>query len=349
MIMLYISIEFISLLSYLLTGLTYRVEKSLEASVKYSIYGGVSSGIMLFGLSFLYGLTGSLDFNSVSQEILSGPISNKIMLISGITFFLSGMGYKLAMAPFHTWCPDVYEGAATPITYFYIVPRIAGFGIILIIIKTAFAQHNASRYVYETIAIISAFTMTLGNFSALNQTGIKRLLAYSSIAHGGYALALFSIMGANIDEAIVYYMFAYLLMTGGTFIIFQILSSNGEGDLNLFHALAFRGKNGAFLALAMAGFAFSLIGIPPFAGFMGKYLVFSHLMEDQKYWLAILMGINTIISIYYYMKFLHQSYFMRDESAGSISVPVPVILILVIISVMNIFVGVFPGIIMHLI
>jgi len=349
MIMLYLSVEFISLLTYLLTGLTYRKEKSLEAAVKYSIYGGFSSGIMLFGLSFLYGLTGSIDFTTLSSEIVHGPASSRIMLLAGTAFFLSGMGYKLAMVPFHAWCPDVYEGAATPFTYFFIVPRIAGFGILIVLFKTAFLQHISSGYVYESIAVISAVTMTLGNFSALNQTGIKRLLSYSSIAHGGYALALFSIMGSGVDQAIMYYMFAYMLMTGGTFIIFQMLSENGEGDLTLFQGLAFRGRNGAFLAASMAGFAFSLIGIPPFTGFMGKYLIFSHLIEDGRYWLAIIMGINTVLSIYYYMKFLHLSYFTKNENTRRISIPIPITLILVLISALNIIAGIFPGLVLDLI
>ncbi|MDH5654527.1 MAG: NADH-quinone oxidoreductase subunit N, partial [Spirochaetia bacterium] len=328
MITLYLSIEFISLLSYLLTGITFQRGKSLEAAVKYAIYGGVSSGIMLFGMSFLYGITGSIYFDSLLNEIQFGSFAHRIMLITGTAFFIAGLGYKLAAVPFHTWCPDVYEGASVPVTYFFIAPRIAGFAVILQVFNAVFQQNLSGEFIFQAIAVLSALTMTLGNFSALNQTGIKRLLAYSSIAHGGYALALFSVTKTRIDPSLVYYMAAYFLMTGGTFIIFQILSEDGEGDLSLFNGLAFRGKGGVFLSAVMAGFAFSLIGIPPFSGFMGKYLIFAHLIEDGNYWLAVTMGFNTILSIYYYMKFLHHSYFFKSQESKPVSIPIPVYLIL---------------------
>lgn len=325
LLMVYLSIEFVSLLSYVLTAVKLRNGKAYEGAIKYLLFGGVSSGILLFGLSYIYGLGGSLQLQAIGQTInsMSDPASLALLLI-GFVLVLAGLAYKIAVVPFHSWCPDVYEGAATPVTTFFSVgPKLAGFALVIRFFAEMVLQKQLVGFdphlLYLILGIASALTMTLGNFAALRQNNIKRLLAYSSIAHAGYTLAGFSAYSSIANQAVLFYLFAYLIMNVGAFLVLMVVGTQREAQggmgIQSFYGLAYRGTSGALWASAMTIFLFSLTGIPPFVGFIGKYYIFTSLIQGQVYWLAVIGVLNTVVSLYYYARIMKAMFFRAPEHA----------------------------------
>jgi NADH-quinone oxidoreductase subunit N len=322
MIMIYLGIEFVSLLSYLLTAVKIKNAKAYEGSIKYLLFGGVSSGVLLFGLSYIYGITGSLELAVIAKSLRHLQGVEMYLVWSGFAFVLGGLSYKIAVVPFHSWCPDVYEGAATPVTTFFsVAPKVAGFAVILRFFNDLFALNQVLSHenLFLVMGIISAFTMTIGNMAALRQKNIKRLLAYSSIAHAGYVMAGFSAFSQTANQAVLFYLMAYLIMNSGAFLVAIAVGTrkemaNQEGmDFGAFAGLAYRGKSGAFWAIMMTIFLFSLTGIPPFVGFIGKYFIFAALLKKELYWLAIIGVLNTVISLYYYAQILKAMFFEKMD------------------------------------
>ena len=247
LLMMYMAIELVSMVSYILAGYRKGDRKAAEGSLKYVIYGSVASGIMLFGMSYLYGLTGTTSLLELGPRILAVQASGlplaatRIALVVGVVFVSAGIGYKVAAVPFHMWCPDVYEGAPTPFTAFLSVgPKAAGFALALRFFLSAFAgPASPSTGMADALAgipwpavigVISAVTMTLGNLTALGQTNLKRLLAYSSIAHAGYVLLGLVVATPAGQQAMMFYLFAYLLMNVGAFGVVIALSEKGFGE-----------------------------------------------------------------------------------------------------------------------
>lgn len=302
-LIIYLSLEFVSLTSYLLVGYVRGSERSSEAALKYILFGAVASGIFLYGASLFYGITGSLSINSIYQ----GPLIS----ISGI-LMLAGFLYKIAAVPMHAWCPDAYEGAPIPITAFLsVAPKAAGFAVLMRVASVLGMDFGWPLM----IAAISAVTMTFGNLAAIPQTNLKRLLAYSSIAHAGYLLMGVACNTQRGNEAVYFYFVAYLIMNLGAFLVVQIVAE----ELPDYAGLGRRGPYGAILGITMTIFLLSLTGIPPFVGFIGKFYLFSAVIDAKLYWLAIVGIVNSVISLYYYMRIVKAIFF--DSVTGETAVP----------------------------
>lgn len=302
LLIIYLSLEFISLISYILVGYTRGSPRSSEAALKYVLYGAVASGVFLYGSSLYYGSTGSLDI-SLTRNVPLAPLA-------GI-FILAGFLYKTAAVPMHAWCPDAYEGAPTPVAAFLsVAPKAAGFAVLMRVGGSLGLEFNWQA----VIAVISAVTMTFGNLAAIPQENVKRLLAYSSIAHAGYLLMGVACFSDKGNEAVYFYFVAYLIMNLGAFLIVQIIGNRLGGEaLSLYKGLGRSGACGAALGIAMTIFLLSLTGVPPFIGFIGKFYIFSAVIDARLYWLAMIGIINSVISLYYYMRIVKAMFF--DEAA----------------------------------
>lgn len=297
-LMIYLAIEFVGLTSYLLVGFARDSARSSEAALKYVLFGAVASGSLLFGASILYGLTGSLD---ILKMVPSASIPVFVYAVAGI-LLLGGFLFKVAAVPMHAWCPDAYEGAPTPITAFLsIAPKAAGFAVLMRV--TGLIGGEMSWPVI--LAVVSAITMTLGNLAAIPQVNAKRMLAYSSIAHAGYLLMGLACVSSKGNEAVYFYFVAYMLMNLGAFLVVQIVANRlGSDDISAFSGVGRCGPYGAFLGIAMTLFLLSLTGVPPFVGFVGKFYIFSAVVEAKLWWLAIIGIANSVISLYYYMRII---------------------------------------------
>src|SRR5512143_475791 len=309
LLMAYLSLEFVSLTSYVLSGYLRHDRRSGEAALKYLIYGGVASGTMIYGMSWIFGLAGSMDFAQINAALTHGD-PNKLALFIAVVLTLAGFGYKISAVPFHMWAPDVYTGAPIPITAFLSVgSKSAGFALLMRVFYPALSHPGADgtwQFIPgvdwpQLVLVLSMVTMTLGNLSALSQRNLKRLLAYSSIAHAGYMLMGFVVLSNEGLRAMMFYMVVYYLMNIGAFLVVMIVANaTGREDIDGFRGLAWRG--GAAPAVAMAIFLFSLTGLPPLAGFVGKFYLFAAVVRQQFYFLALVGVINSVISLYYYAR-----------------------------------------------
>jgi NADH-quinone oxidoreductase subunit N len=309
LLMAYLALEFVSLTSYVLTGYLRHNRRSGEAALKYLIYGGVASGTMIYGMSWIFGLTGSMDYAEINAVLMQGD-PNRLALLIALVLVFAGFGYKIAAVPFHMWAPDVYHGAPIPITAFLAVgSKAAGFALLMRFFYPALSRAGDGG-TWHTLAgvdwpqlmlVISMITMTLGNLAALNQQNVKRLLAYSSIAHAGYTLMGFVVLSDEGLRAMLFYLVVYYLMNLGAFLVVMVVANNtGREDLEGFRGLAWRG--GALPAIAMAIFLFSLTGLPPLAGFIGKFYLFYAVVKEQFYYLAVVGILNSVVSLYYYAR-----------------------------------------------
>jgi NADH-quinone oxidoreductase subunit N len=286
---------------------------------------------MIYGLSLLYGLAGSLDFSAIRSSLVSNRVSGAMLFIA-FSFILTGLGFKIAAFPFHLWSPDVYEGAPTAFSAFLSVgPKAAGFAVLIRVLYQVFGLGSASEVVplahfdwTFTIAVISALTMTVGNLAALPQRNIKRLLAYSSIAHAGYALMAVASQSPFGVSAAFFYFCVYLLMNLAAFLVVIVVANEHYSErLEGYEGLGWKGAQGAFLASAMAIALFSLAGIPPFAGFIGKvYLLLAVIRKGPSlYWLAVVAVLNTVISLYYYARIVKMMFLSRRVKGAPLSAP----------------------------
>ena len=309
LLMAYLSLEFVSLTSYVLTGYMRHDRRSGEAALKYLIYGGVASGTMIYGMSWLFGLAGSMDFVQINAALTQGD-PNRLAVFLAIVLTLAGLGYKIAVVPFHMWLPDVYTGAPIPISAFLSVGSKAAWFALLIRVFYPALSHLGADGTWQflpgvdwpqLVLVLSMVTMTLGNFAALSQRNLKRLLAYSSIAHAGYMLMGFVVLSNEGLRAMMFYMVVYYLMNIGAFLVVMIVANEtGREDIDGYRGLAWRG--GAAPAVALAVFLFSLTGLPPLAGFVGKFYLFAAVIRQQFYVLAVVGVINSVVSLYYYAR-----------------------------------------------
>jgi NADH-quinone oxidoreductase subunit N len=323
LLMMYLALELSSISSYILSGYTKEAPDSSEASLKYVIYGAVSSGIMLYGISILYGLTGSIDIYTINRTILLTDV-NLVALVIATVFIIVGFGYKISAVPFHFWTPDVYEGAPITITAFLsVASKAAGFAMMIRFLKVAFinpAVGNLVPGMWATfrgfdwnllIAMLSVLSMTIGNLIALSQKNLKRLLAYSSIAHAGYMLMGVVVMSNEGLSAILIYFVVYLFMNFGAFYSVMIIANKtGSEEIDSYKGL---GRRAPILAVVFTIFLLSLTGIPPTAGFIGKLYLFASLINAHWFWLAIVGVLNSVISLYYYVRIV-RNMFLRDVS-----------------------------------
>jgi NADH-quinone oxidoreductase subunit N len=327
LLMIVLSMELTGLSSYVLAGYTKEAPDSSEASLKYIIYGAVSTGIMLYGISILFGLAGGATDLYGINKALSMSAVNPIALLVATLFIIAGLGYKISAVPFHFWTPDVYEGAPVTITAFLsVASKAAGFAMLIRFFRISFVDANAVGLPTgfwavvqdfewnKIIAILSVLTMTLGNLVAVWQNNLKRLLAYSSIAHAGYMLMGVVVLSDKGLAAVMVYFVVYLLMNLGAFyVVMLVANKTGSEDIDSYKGLGYRAP---LVSVAMVLFLISLAGIPPTAGFIGKLFLFASLLDAQWIWLAIVGAINSVISLYYYVRIV-RNMFLRDPEGDS--------------------------------
>lgn len=311
LIMLYVAIEMTSIGLYALAGFLRENDKSAESGLKYFLFGAFTSSLMLYGFSLLYGFTGQTNLYNLAAALTGLPLEASLL---ALLLVLVGFGFKVSMVPFHFWAPDVYEGAPTPVTAFLsVASKAAGFAVLIRFLLAAFPGIES---IWTTlIAVIAALTMTIGNVIALTQKNIKRLLAYSSIAQAGYMLMGLAALSANGVSAILYYLGMYTLTNLVAFgVIVLVGRVTGSDEIADYAGLSRRSPG---LALALLVAFLSLGGIPPLAGFFGKFYLFTSVMQADLVWLAIVGLVNAIISLYYYLIVLKVVYLgtPKDEAA----------------------------------
>jgi len=339
----YLSLELMSIAFYILVAFMRKDPKSLEAGIKYFLTGILTSGLMLYAIALLYGLTGTTHLGSMkaffasqnAPSILSNP-----MLLFALVLLVAGFGFKIAAVPFHMWAPDVYEGAPTPISAFLSIgSKLSVLSAMLRVF--VFGLSGSYDDWWQILWVVAVLTMTLGNIAALVQTNFKRLLAYSSIAHAGYFLVGLLAKSEYGMAAIVIHSVAYLLMTAGAFTMVILACKQGDrGDQ--IQDLRGLGQEYPIVGVAFVLFALSLIGIPPTAGFIGKLFLFGAAIEGEFYWLAVIGVINSVISLYYYFK-VATVMFMEEAPQGmSLSFSMPLKVGLLIMSSATLAIGLFP-------
>ena len=338
LITLFIGLETMAIAFYILAGFLKPSERSNEAAVKYFLLGAFSLGLLLYGMSLLYGATGTTSLNGIAAALAGGERS--LVLILALILIGAGMGFKIAAVPFHMWAPDVYEGAPTPVTAFLSVgSKAASFAMLLRIFFVGLPFLVSD---WQTLFwVLAAITMTVGNIAAITQTNTKRMLAYSSIAHAGYVLVGVVAGTERGITATLVYLWVYLFMQLGAFAIISMLRRQDVvGDeLKDLSGLYFRKP---FAAIAMLIFMLSLGGIPPTAGFMGKVWVFGAAIDQGFIWLAVIGVVNSAISLYYYYRVIVFMW-LKEETLGSdIEISPAMATVLGIAVVGSIFFGIFP-------
>ena len=342
LITLFLGLELMSISIYILAGMMREDRRSVEAALKYFLLGAFATGFLLYGMALLYGATGSLALKDIGAYIASKNLLRNPMLLMSLVFLTIGFGFKIAAVPFHMWTPDVYEGAPTSITAFMATGvKAAGFSAL---IRVFFSALPGFRPDWTSIMwVMAVATMTVGNIVAISQTNIKRMLAYSSIAHAGYILVAF-VAGNDLGiSGILFYLMAYAFMNLGAFTVVILLGKKGEEN-TLISDYTGIGFKYPFLAASMTIFLLSMAGIPPLGGFMAKFYVFSAAVKEKFYWLAILGVINSAISVYYYLRVTIFMYFRESERdiTGLQFSPAQVIaLILAVIG--TLYMGIFPA------
>jgi NADH-quinone oxidoreductase subunit N len=382
LVMLFLGLEILSIATYVMAGFRRTDVRSNESSLKYFILGSFSSAFLLFGIALVYGATAkvipaapAIGGVTAQQAIMAGTtniseIAERLddslyppLLFAGAALMLIGFGFKIASAPFHVWTPDVYEGAPTPVTAFMAAgPKAAGFAAFMRVFLFAFpfvaaagAARGAGAQLHDAwlsaLWVLAVLTMTVGNVVALVQTNVKRMLAYSSIAHAGYALVGFVAAGAAQSEermhsavaAVVFYLLSYAVMNLGAFAVVTVVARSGDRrtDVEDYRGIGFQSPA---LSLTLSLFLLSLLGVPLTAGFMGKVVVFSEALGEGYKWLVIIGVLNTAISVYYYLRLIVVMFFRERTTewrAPRIPASVAVVLALTVAGVL--FLGIFPG------
>jgi NADH-quinone oxidoreductase subunit N len=353
LLMIYISLELVSVISFVMAGFKINDAKSSEAAMKYVIFGGVASGIMLYGMSWIFGITQSLNLGEIAVRVADltraqGKVPEVVFV--GTVCMMAGFGYKISAAPFHMWTPDVYEGAPTAVTAFLSVgPKAAGFAVLIRFFADALGAltplHTAAGAVIDSpwpivIGCVAMATMTIGNLSALGQDNVKRMLAFSSISHAGYMLLGFSVFSADGIASIVFYVVTYCFMNLGAFLVVMAVAEQSDGDETI---TAFKGlgRRAPVIAGIMALFLFSLTGLPPFAGFVGKFYLFAALLKGGGAWnwtVAVVGVVNSVISLFYYARVVRAMFLEKGDrtdptvvrplfSATSVALAVPTLVL----------------------
>ena len=344
---IFLGLEVMSVTLYVLAGFNRANKKSNEAGLKYFLLGAFSTGFMLYGMALIYGTTGTTRLYKIAAILgqMTLPSAN-IMLVAGMLLMMTGFAFKIAAAPFHMWTPDVYEGAPTPMTAFMSAgPKAAGFAALLRLFLVALPTLQVEWS--QVLWVLAVLTMTIGNITALRQDNIKRVLAYSSIAHAGYALVGFAAGNGTGTAGILFYMLTYAFMNIGAFAIVILVAKKGEtnGNVSDFAGLGFKRP---LLALLMTIFLFSLAGVPPAAGFIGKFYLFSGAIQKGYIWLAIIGVMNSAASAYYYLRIMVYMYFKEaTEEFEWVHLTAPVALALLIAVAGTLIPGIVPSYILQ--
>lgn len=312
---LFIGMELATIPLYVLTGFYKKDSLSVEASTKYIIMGSASTGLLLFGYSFFYGAAGSLTFEALAQACTANP--QEPLLRLGMLFTFAAIGFKLTIFPFHTWAPDVYDGAPSPVTAFISVSSkaVAAAFLMILVYGPLEAMHSSLQPI---ILILAAATMTVGNLGALKQTRLRRFMAYSSIAQAGYIVMALLGDAGSARSSVIFYLFVYLAGNYAVFFIMSIIGRNGQENRSGLQGL---GKSNPLLAAILMLSAFSLAGIPPLAGFMGKFFLFASAAQKGYYFMVVFAALNSTVSLYYYLLLVKEAYIIQPAAeTGPVSI-----------------------------
>ncbi len=341
LIMIFLGIEIVSLCLYVLAGIRRGDVRSSEAALKYFLLGAFATGFLLYGMTLLYGTTGTTKLAGIAEAIGSGQTSSQPLMLMGMVLLVLGFGFKVAAVPFHMWTPDVYQGAPTPVTAFMAVgPKAAAFAAFFRVFTEAIPELASSWDMI--LSIIAVITMFVGNLGAIVQTNIKRLLAYSSISHAGYILIAIIARNSLGSSALVFYMLVYAFMIFGAFGIVILIGREGKENLELedYSGLGFQSP---LLALSMSIFLLSLGGLPPLAGFIAKFYIFQAALSEGYVILVVLAVLNSAISFYYYLRVIVYMYMKEPQGEFQITLT-PITLLVILISVLGtVELGLFPG------
>ena len=345
MSMLFIGVEIMSVALYILAGIRKNNFASNEASLKYFLMGAFSTGFLLFGITLIYGATGSFDLDAINQYLVGNYKSISPLFYPGVILLMVGLCFKIGAAPFHFWTPDVYEGAPTLITAFMsTVVKTAGFAAFLRLFADTFAPLH--DFWLPPLMVIVCLTLFIGNVTALFQKNFKRMLSYSSISHAGYLMfSLVELTASSSNNVLVYaaaYTFASIIAFG---VLILVKQKTGNDNFESFNGL---GKRNPFAAFVLTVAMLSLAGIPLTAGFIGKYLMFLNVMHDYQFYLVAFAILNALVGFYYYFKVIVAMYF-KDGSDIELETPVQYKIVLVLSLIITVFLGVYPSVILNLI
>jgi len=338
---LYMGLELQSLSLYVLAAFYREDNRSTEAGLKYFVLGALASGFLLYGSSLVYGFTGTTDFATIATTVAAQEHTS-LGLIVGLVFVLAGLAFKVSAAPFHMWTPDVYEGAPTPVTAFFAVaPKVAALALFMRVMVGPFGSLVAEWQ--QIVVVIAVLSMLIGAFAAIAQTNIKRMMAYSSIGHVGYALIGLAVGNEAGVTGVLVYLVIYVFMNIGTFACIMAMR-RGDRNLESIHELGGLGKTHPAMAAALAVFMFSMAGIPPLAGFFGKLYIFLAAIEAHLYTLAIIGVLTSVVSAYYYLRIIKVMYF-DEPGIEPLDSPLPrsITGVLVVSSLVIILFIVFPA------
>ena len=341
----FVGLEMSSISTYILAGFRRNALKSNESSLKYFLLGSFATAFFLYGIALVYGATRSTRYDAVSHAI-AGPQGAGMLLILGLGLIFVGLGFKVVAAPFQIYTPDVYEGAPTPVTAILACgPKAAAFAVMLRIFYTAFG--GASHIWFWAIWISAVLTMCIGNFAALVQSNVKRLLAYSSIAHAGYILVAFVAATEIGVAAVLFYLAAYAAMTLGAFLIVAYVGGSDERRLDI-GDYAGLGSKQPWVAACFSLFLFSLLGLPATAGFLGKLYAFQAALDQRLVWIVVIAAINSVIGSYYYLKVVVAMYFWEPNHEWSaVPMKAPMFVVLALTAIGTLYLGIWPNTVMQ--
>ncbi len=337
LVLIFIALEISSISTYVLAGYRRRFATGMEASLKYFLLGSFATAFFLYGVALMFGATGSTNVVDISKALASGPPS--LLAYTATALMLIGLGFKIASAPFHVWTPDVYEGSPAPVVALMSTgPKAAAFAVLL---RVLFGT-NAPGWLW-LVWVSAALSMTIGNFGALMQNNVKRMLAYSSIAHAGYLLVAFAARNDIGISAAIFYTASYAAMNVGAFAVVSHLAGSGESRVSI-DDYAGLSKRSPLLAFTLTIFMLSLIGIPLTGGFYAKYYVFNAALQSNFVWLTVIGVVNSAVASYYYLRLIVVMY-MRDpvDNTPLPAPSTPMKLALVLAAIFTLYLGIFPG------
>jgi NADH-quinone oxidoreductase subunit N len=338
----FVGLEMSSISSYILAGFRQRAPKSVEASLKYFILGSFATAFFLYGIAMIYGATGSTRVDVIQQHFMDSPATSTVLPMIGLALIFVGLGFKVVAAPFQIYAPDVYEGAPTPVTSLLAsAPKVATFALMIRVFFVAFG--SAIHVWFWVIWVSAALTMIMGNLGALVQTNVKRMLAYSSIAHAGYILVAFA-AGTDIGiVAILFYLAAYSLMKVGAFLVVTHLGQQDEKRLDI-QDYAGLGVKQPVLAACFSLFLLSLLGLPATGGFLGKFFAFQATLDSKVVWLVVIAALNSVLGSYYYLRVIVSMYFWEPaQDYTPVPVAWPMASALAVATIGTLYLGLLPS------
>lgn len=347
LMIIFLGLETMSIALYVMAGFRRTNRYSLEAALKYFLLGAFATGFLLYGIALLYGVVGSADLKAVTEYFTTNSLSANVLSLIGLALIIVGFGFKVALVPFHMWTPDVYQGAPFPVTaYMAVGAKTAGFAAILrVVVQSA---SFVSFHWTDVLWVLAVLTMTVGNIIALMQDDVKRLLAYSSIAHAGYILVGVVANNELTTPGVVFYLLVYLFMNLGAFAVAEVVGGKNERRTNIehFYGLGYRQP---LLGLVMGVCMFSLAGFPPTAGFMGKFYLFSSAMQSGFVWLVIFGVLNSLLSVYYYLRVVIAMYMRKPAEEQAMAPVLPAVGVVLLFTVLGVlYLGIFPNTFMKL-